>query len=135
LKYSKKVGADMPRHKRGWAIKEGHQREKRRTPLTVALVEPALLLLIDEQPRHGYALLSALEALNIEPIHPSVVYRTLRQMENLGWIESEWDTDNEQGPPRKIFSLTAQGQAAHQTWQEELVKAQDSIKNMLDERK
>lgn len=122
----------MPRHKRGWAIKEGHQREKRRTPLTVALVEPALLLLIKEQPRHGYALLSALEVLEIEPIHPSVVYRTLRQMENLGWIESVWDMDNEQGPPRKIFNLTGQGLAAHQTWQEELAKAQDSIQKMLE---
>lgn len=121
----------MPRHKRGWAIKDGHQREKRRTPLNVALVEPALLLLIHEHTRHGYALLSALESLGITAIHPSVVYRTLRQMENLGWIESEWDMDNVQGPPRKIFSLTEQGQAAHQTWQEELAKALNSIQNML----
>ena len=122
----------MPRHKRGWAIKDSQTREKRRTPLTVALIEPALLLLIGEQARHGYALHSSLEDLGIAPIHPSVVYRTLRQMESLGWIESEWDTDNEQGPPRKIFSLTDQGKAARQTWQEELVKAQISIQSMLD---
>lgn len=121
----------MPRHKRGWAIKEGHQRERRRTPLAGALVEPALLLLINEQPQHGYALLSALEVLEIAAIHPSVVYRTLRQMENLDWVKSEWDTDNDQGPPRKIFSLTEQGQAAHLTWQEELAKAQHSIQTML----
>ena len=121
----------MPRHKRGWAIKEGHQREKRRTPLTVALVEPALLLLINEQPQHGYALLSALEILGITAIHPSVVYRTLRQMENLEWIKSDWDTDNDQGPPRKIFSLTEKGQSAHQTWIEELDKAHNSILKLL----
>lgn len=122
----------MPRHKRGWAIKEGDQREKRRTPLTVALVEPALLMLIGEEARHGYALLSELETLGIAPMHPSVVYRTLRQMEGLGWIESEWDTDNAQGPPRKIFQLTEKGQLAHQTWQEELVKAQNCIQRMLE---
>ncbi|MBW6465791.1 MAG: helix-turn-helix transcriptional regulator [Brevefilum sp.] len=122
----------MPRHKRGWAIKEGHHREKRRTPLTVALIEPALLILIKERARHGYALHSALEDLGIAPIHPSVVYRTLRQMETLEWIEAVWDTDNEQGPPRKIFSLTEDGRAAYQTWQDELVKAQESIQRMLD---
>ena len=123
----------MPRHKRGWAINNGDQRERRRTPLTVALVEPALLLLINEQARHGYALIPALEDLGITKIHPSVVYRTLRQMDALGWIVFEWDTDNEQGPPRKIFYLTIKGKDAHQTWQEELAKAQNSIKMMLDQ--
>jgi DNA-binding PadR family transcriptional regulator len=122
----------MPRHKRGWAIKDGHHREKRRTPLTVALIEPALLILIGERTRHGYALHSALEDLGIAPIHPSVVYRTLRQMETLEWIESVWDTENQQGPPRKMFSLTEKGRGAHQTWQNELVKAQKSIQQMLD---
>ncbi len=125
----------MPRHKRGWAIKNGDQRKKRRTPLTVALVEPALLLLINEQARHGYALIPALEDLGITKIHPSVVYRTLRQMDELGWIEFKWDTENEQGPPRKIFNLTEKGKEAHQTWQEELAKAQDSIQVMLDQKR
>jgi DNA-binding PadR family transcriptional regulator len=122
----------MPRHKRGWAIKDGHHRDKRRTPLTVALIEPAMLILIKKSARHGYALHSALEDLGIAPIHPSVVYRTLRQMETLEWIESAWDTDNQQGPPRKMFNLTDKGRAAHQTWQNELVKAQKSIQQMLD---
>ncbi|NLN69231.1 MAG: hypothetical protein GX142_00375 [Chloroflexi bacterium] len=129
---AKKIGVDMPRHKRGWAIKDGQQRKRRRTPLTVALIEPALLLLINEKARHGYALVSALKDLGITPIHPSIVYRTLRQMESLGWITAEWDMDNKQGPPRKIFSLCDQGRAAYQTWQEELLKAQNSIDHMLE---
>ena len=122
----------MPRHKRGWAIKDGENRGRRRTSLTVSLVEPALLILINERARHGYALHGALRNLGIRPIHPSVVYRTLRQMENLAWIESDWDTDNNQGPPRKIFSLTDEGRGALYTWQEELVKTQESIQRMLD---
>lgn len=122
----------MPRHKRGWAIKDTDKREKRRTPLTVSLVEPALLLLISQKAQHGYALHTALRNLGIRPIHPSVVYRTLRQMENLEWIQSDWDTENDQGPPRKIFSLTEQGQQALHTWQGELVKTQESIRQMLD---
>lgn len=122
----------MPRHKRGWGIRENGKREKRRTPLTVSLVEPALLILIDAQSRHGYALHRALRDLGIRPIHPSVVYRTLRQMEALGWIHSDWDTENDQGPPRKVFSLTPQGLKARQTWEEELVRTQQSIQHLLD---
>jgi len=122
----------MPRHKRGWSIEGGHRREKRRTPLTVALVEPALLFLINKKERHGYALITALKELGITSIHPSVVYRTLRHMESLGWIDSEWDTENVQGPPRKVFKLSEQGKAAHQTWQEELAKAQKSIHILLE---
>jgi DNA-binding PadR family transcriptional regulator len=121
----------MPRHKRGWAIEENGKHKKRRTPLTVSLVEPALLILIGQQARHGYALHSELKMLGIRPIHPSVVYRTLRQMEALKWIQAGWDTDSGQGPPRKIFSLAPLGEQALQTWKEELLKAQESIAQLL----
>jgi len=122
----------MPRHKRGWAINEDGHRRKRRTPLTVALVEPALLILIQHHARHGYALHHALKSLGIRPIHPSVVYRTLKQMEELDWIQADWDTDAGQGPPRKIFTLTQSGEEALRTWQDELVKAQKSIEHLLE---
>ena len=42
-----------------------------------------LLVLLKEQPGHGYSLLSELNGLDITTIHPSVVYRTLREMEAL----------------------------------------------------
>lgn len=121
----------MPRHKRGWAIKESEKSQKRRTPLMVSLVEPALLILIDQEARHGYALHSALKTLGIRPIHPSVVYRTLKQMESLEWIQSDWDTESGQGPPRKIFSISDLGKNALITWKEELQRGRDSISAML----
>jgi len=121
----------MPRHKRGWAIRDGGHHKDRRTPLTGALVEPALLILIKQKARHGYALSAALDSMGINPIHPSVVYRILKQMEVLDWIQADWDTDSGQGPPRKIFSLTEIGEKALRTWQEELVKAQDNIERLL----
>jgi PadR family transcriptional regulator, regulatory protein PadR len=48
-------------------------------------------------------------------IHPSVIYRTLREMETLEWIVSDWDADQTQGPPRRIYELTAQGEAVLKT--------------------
>jgi len=121
----------MPRHKRGWAINGDGDHRRRRTSLTVALIEPALLILINEKARHGYALNHELRSQGISPIHPSVVYRTLNQMEVLGWIESGWDTDAGQGPPRKVYNLAEQGLSALAVWEEELEKAKKSIDNLL----
>jgi PadR family transcriptional regulator PadR len=121
----------MPRHKRGWAIEETTQHHKRRTPLTVALIEPAILILLQEKALHGYALKDALFRLGIYPVHPSVVYRTLKQMELLEWVVFTWDTDAGQGPPRKIFSLTEMGEKALEVWKNELEKSRNSIEQLL----
>ena len=80
----------MPRHRRGWAMGGGgggHQ--GRHSPLAASLLEPALLVLLKEKSRHGYTLLADLETLGLSTIHPSVVYRVLREMEGLGWVQSD----------------------------------------------
>lgn len=121
----------MPRHRRGWAMGGGPHNEDRHSPLTISILEPALLILLKEQPRHGYTLLADLDSLGMTTIHPSVVYRTLREMEGLEWIESDWDTDQTQGPPRRNYHLTAQGEEALQNWRHELGKAQGLIGQLL----
>lgn len=125
----------MPRHGRGWAAGcrgVGEPQAARHSPLTVSLLEPALLVLIHEQPRHGYTLLSDLEAMGMGTIHPSVVYRTLREIEGLEWIRSDWDTSQTQGPPRRTYCLTAQGEEALQNWRYELDKNRLLIVQLLE---
>jgi len=121
----------MPRHGRGWAMGGGPNCGDRHSPLTISILEPALLILLKEQPRHGYTLLGDIETLGMTTIHPSVVYRTLREMEGLEWIQSDWDTDQTQGPPRRIYRLTGQGEEALQNWQYELGKTQGLITQLL----
>jgi DNA-binding PadR family transcriptional regulator len=121
----------MPRHRRGWAMGGGPHNEVRHSPLTISMLEPALLTLINTQPRHGYTLLADLESIGITTIHPSVVYRTLREMEGLGWIDSDWDTNQTQGPPRRTYRLTVQGEEALQNWRHELGKTQGLIVQLL----
>jgi hypothetical protein len=53
----------MPRHRRGWAMGGGPHREGRHSPLKIAMLEPTLLILLEERSRHGYTLLSELEEL------------------------------------------------------------------------
>jgi PadR family transcriptional regulator PadR len=105
---------------------------ERHTPLTLALLEPALLVLLKEQPRHGYTLLPDLVTLGMGTIHPSVVYRILREMEELGWVESDWETDQTQGPPRRIYKLTAQGEDVLENWKLALTRSRDLITQLLD---
>ncbi len=112
----------MPRRGRGWAMRAGARGEEIHSPLVVSLLEPTLLVLLKNQPGHGYSLLSELNAIGMSTIHASVVYRTLREMEVLGWIESDWDTDQTQGPPRRTYCLTEQGEEALQYWTQELEK-------------
>lgn len=105
---------------------------QKHTPLTISMLEPALLILLKEQPRHGYTLLTDLEALGMGSIHPSVVYRTLREMENLTWVQSNWQTDHTQGPPRRTYTLTFQGEEAIETWRRELNKTRSLISQLLE---
>jgi PadR family transcriptional regulator PadR len=118
----------MPRHRRGWMMGGGGgEFPIGHTPLTTSMLEPSLLILIKEQARHGYTLLADLDSLGISTIHPSVVYRTLREMEGLGWIQSDWETTQTQGPPRRTYRLTAQGEEALEVWKHELGKVRDLI--------
>ena len=67
-----------------------------------------LLHLIKEEPRHGYDLIRAIEALSRSAYTPSpgVVYPTLTMLKDMGLI-GEPETDN----LRKLFSITPQGRA------------------------
>jgi PadR family transcriptional regulator PadR len=122
----------MPRHRRGWAMGAGPHHEERHSPLMNPAIEPALLIFLKEQPQHGYTLLADLEDLGMSGLHPSVVYRTLREMEELEWIQSDWETDQTQGPPRRTYRLTGQGEEALQNWRHELEKTQKMISELLD---
>ncbi len=75
----------------------------------VRFLEPTLLLLLHHGPAHGYTLLSELDGFGLEEIDPSAVYRALREMEERGWVLSYWEEEHTQGPPRRIYRLTALG--------------------------
>jgi len=122
----------MPRHGRGgWGPGRGHGRQRRHSPVATSLLEPALLVLLSDQQSHGYTLLEDLGNLNLGTIHPSMVYRSLREMEALEWVVSAWDTRQSQGPPRRVYQLTPLGKEALETWLEELGKARQTIDQLL----
>ncbi len=78
------------------------------------LVQPAVLLLIMEQPRHGYALLEELKSRGFIPnsADGGNVYRGLRRMESEGKISSRWIHFEGKGPRRRIYEITPRGRDA-----------------------
>jgi len=87
---------------------QGH-RKRRRGRWAVRMLEPALLLLLHYGPAHGYTLLQQLGEFGVGDLNPSAVYRALRDMEEEGWVASTWDEEQAQGPPRRVYRLTALG--------------------------
>lgn len=74
-------------------------------------VEPLVLYLLKKQGKsHGYELIGALQehALTDSTVEPGALYRTLRRLEENGFVVSTWDV-GEAGPARRIYELTTVG--------------------------
>lgn len=71
-------------------------------------MEPCLLLLLRGEARHGYDLARALAEFDMKGVDGSVVYRLLRNMEQIGLIASRWQSAGS-GPARRMYQLTALG--------------------------
>lgn len=80
--------------------------------IDVRLVEPALLTFLRHESLHGYGLLEKLAELGLGSINPSLVYRILRDYEELGLVQSDWDKDTTFGPPKRVYTLTKDGEIA-----------------------
>lgn len=68
-----------------------------------------ILAVLAERPSHGYGLIKAVEERSESGVllDPANLYRVLRRMRELGWIE-ETESDNER---RRVHRITAAGRA------------------------
>lgn len=69
---------------------------------------PCLLLLLREQPAHGYELLERLQAFGFDRADPGGLYRVLRSLEKERLVRSAWEPSG-RGPDRRIYELTRAG--------------------------
>ena len=76
---------------------------------------PVALVTLREKSTHGYELMERIAEFGFEEINPGTVYRTLRQMEQEGLCESEWET-TDCGPACRVYSLTESGEAHLDSW-------------------
>ena len=78
------------------------------TKLTKGVLDMIVLQLIDEQPMHGYQIITKIRKSFGIYFGPSTVYPLLGTLEKKGYLKSAWNTDAER--PRKVYSLTKDGE-------------------------
>lgn len=97
-------------------------------------VEPALLLLLHFGPTHGYALAERLHELGLDayPVDISAIYRILNDLEAKGMLVSQLDAEQTAGPPRRVYSLTDEGDAYLRAWVQELRETDRLLHRFLE---
>lgn len=71
-------------------------------------LRPCILLLLREEPAHGYDLIERLRALGFTRDDPGRLYRALRALEEEKLVRSSWEP-SATGPDRRIYELTKAG--------------------------
>ncbi len=74
-----------------------------------------LLVMLKGYNLHGYEIMKKLKEQFDVISDPGTVYRALRQLERDGFISSCWDP-KEQGPARRVYTLTDAGTDALALW-------------------
>jgi PadR family transcriptional regulator, regulatory protein PadR len=80
---------------------------------------PVILLTLREWNSYGYELMERTAAFGFEAMNPGTLYRTLRQMEKEGVVESKWETSRG-GPARRMYTITDAGEAYLDFWAQAL---------------
>ena len=87
---------------------------------------PVILLALREWNSYGYELMERSTVFGFEAMNPGTLYRTLRQMEKEGIVESSWET-SKGGPARRMYSITAAGEAYLDFWAQALEQYQRNM--------
>jgi PadR family transcriptional regulator PadR len=78
------------------------------TKLMKGLLDLIILQFLSTQPMHGYQIITKIRKSFGVYFGPSTIYPLLNTLEKKGFVKSEWNMSFER--PRKIYSLTSNGQ-------------------------
>lgn len=87
---------------------------------------PVILLSLRDWNSYGYELMERASAFGFEAMNPGTLYRTLRQMEKDGVVESTWET-SKGGPARRMYSITDSGKTYLDFWANSLQQYQKTM--------
>ncbi|AGC48054.1 PadR family Transcriptional regulator [Myxococcus stipitatus DSM 14675] len=89
------------------------------TEMLKGTLEGIVLAILSVQPEYGYEITARLREMGFSDIAEGTVYALLVRIEQRGLVAVE-KVPSEKGPPRKVYSLNAEGQASldefWQTW-------------------
>jgi len=79
------------------------------TKLMKGLLDMIILQFLQNEPMHGYQIITKIRKNFGVYFGPSTIYPLLGTLEKKGYVSSIWNMDYER--PRKIYSLTKDGQS------------------------
>jgi PadR family transcriptional regulator PadR len=94
-------------------------------------LQPCLLLLLREQPDHGYELAARLRPMHDGDGDAGGVYRALRSLERQGLVRSEWQT-SDVGPARRTYYVTPDGVSCLDSLADSLGQTHEALHIFLD---
>lgn len=108
----------------------GRKRTTSEPRLHGEMLSTSLLAFLKGCNAYGYQLSQQLSDAGLPQSDSGTVYRALRQLEGSGFVSSFWDT-SDQGPARRMYSLTAAGELFLRTWIDALNRYQEVLAGAL----
>ena len=81
------------------------------TELLKGVLEGAVMQILRHAPTYGYEIVKALNAVGFASVSEGTVYPILLRLEKKGCVDVTQQR-SEVGPPRKVYTLNAAGEAA-----------------------
>ena len=81
--------------------------KKVQVKLTKGLLDLIVLQFLNNEPMHGYKIITGIRRSFGVYFGPSTIYPLLNTLEKKGYVKSEWNMQNDR--PRKVFNLTTEG--------------------------
>lgn len=98
-----------------------------------SFIQPWLFLLLARSPAHGYELMDRLGQTAEAPgTDFGLLYRTLRQFEEDGLVNSTWDTVGA-GPARRVYEITGDGLEFLHDWAVNVRRTRRQLDGFLTE--
>ena len=119
---------------KGVAMAEEKKEHEPTNPITDAWSKnwlvPVVLLMLRQWSSYGYELMEKMAEFGMRVMNAGSFYRTLRQMEKDGLVNSTWDT-SEAGPAKRRYSITEAGNAYLKFWTQSLDHYQKMMNSFL----
>jgi PadR family transcriptional regulator PadR len=80
-------------------------------------IQASILLGLYGNPSYGYELIRNIQRFGFVEgqAPPGMIYRHLRQLEEIGLVSSEWNTESA-GPAKRMYALTDEGKETLALW-------------------
>lgn len=96
-------------------------------------LEPSILYLLWQKRKHGYEIIAELPEFGFfnGPVDPGAIYRTLRHLEEVSLVLSEWDTSGT-GPAKRVYAVTELGKEHLGLWANALRQRCEALNSLLN---